>query len=87
MNKELLINKTPGSRWPDIEASEESCQWMKDWFANSGGCVPSLSGNLTISGCDDSYDVPIKFCPGCGGEIELIDGPTEPRIETLWAKD
>lgn len=50
----------------------DCCEWMEAWLAVRSHCVPVLNKNMEINGCDDYFaDYPVKFCPGCGAEIEV----------------
>lgn len=47
-----------------------TCEGLREHLAAAYyGCVPRLSENGTISGCDDTNNVPIVFCPWCGTDL------------------
>ncbi len=47
------------------------CGAFLEFRANSDqGCIPSLRPTGIIAGCDDSFEIPIKFCPWCGQKIK-----------------
>ena len=73
--KEILSITRPDNDYDhDLFPTEDTCEWMKEWLAIPDfGCTPTLDRKLLISGCDADYQVPIKYCPGCGREIEVAE--------------
>jgi hypothetical protein len=35
-------------------------------------CIPSFNENGSISGCDDTNEIRIKYCPFCGEELAEV---------------
>lgn len=68
MFEHVLVN----GDYDSIHPTDESCEGLKRASSIWGGCAPCLyrSGEIIyISGCDDSTNEPVKFCPYCGREF------------------
>ena len=47
-----------------------TCRGLKNhWAYQTSGCIPAFREDGTISGCDDSNVIAIKFCPYCGKKL------------------
>ena len=55
------------------------CEEMRYFRNGSLDCVPHLSDEGIIAGCDDSFPVKIRFCPWCGRELVVI--PTKEEVK------
>ena len=62
--------------WSTLMPTDLSCEGLKRAADTWGGCQPSLyrggmNGEIYLSGCDDSTDEPILYCPYCGRLFEV----------------
>lgn len=64
----------------DVSVLGHICEGLEEFqYYADGQCIPVLNDDGTVSGCDDSNDIPLKFCPFCGTKF-----PLEPPARTEW---
>lgn len=51
------------------EVRGHNCAGLDCFMEVAGGCVPSISKEGIIYGCDDSNPILIDYCPWCGTKL------------------
>lgn len=53
------------------QIKECDCETWKRMKENENECVPAINIFGIIEGCEDSFPVPISFCPWCGKDLRV----------------
>lgn len=48
--------------------------------ASTYSCIPHISEDGCISGCDDTNAVPIRYCPMCGERLSVATGASVEEV-------
>lgn len=58
------------------DLSGHTCEGFQEFQSNGeqeyGTCTPFINNKGLIEGCDNTNDIPLKFCPFCGEKLDAI---------------
>lgn len=63
-----------------VEAASGTCLWVYHDYGDDGAWIGGCDFVWPL-GSDDPDDSGMKFCPGCGKTLEIVERPLEPQDE------